>query len=183
MPILEFVTIVGAPPERVFDCARDVGLHVRSFASTRERIVGGRTEGLLELGDEVTWEARHLLLRRRMTVRITTFERPRWFRDQMLRGPFQVFHHDHYFEPDRHGTRMTDVVTFRAPFGPLGKFVGHVVLLRHFERLLDERNRMLKAVAEGETVAAAATEAGAATARSPAAAPGPGAGETSPAGI
>jgi ligand-binding SRPBCC domain-containing protein len=151
MPVLEFVTNVAAPPDRVFDCARDVGLHTRSFASTRERVVGGRTDGLLDAGDEVTWEARHLLLRRRMTVRIVMYERPRWFRDQMVRGPFRVFHHDHYFEPVRDGTRMTDVVTFRAPLGWFGNLVAHMVIAPHLQRLLEERNAVLKAEAERAT--------------------------------
>lgn len=153
MPVLELVTHVAAPPERVFDCSRDVGLHVRSLASTGERVVGGRREGLLGPGDEVTWEARHLLLRHRMTVRIVMYERPRWFRDQMVRGPFAVFHHDHYFEPSRDGTRMTDVITFRAPLGWLGNVVAHLVVGPHLRKLLEERNEVLRR--ECETAVAA----------------------------
>ena len=81
LPALLVVSFVAAPPEQVFDCARDVGLHVRSAGRTRERVVEGRTEGLLEPGEQITWEAHHLGCRRRMTVRITGFERPRWFRE------------------------------------------------------------------------------------------------------
>ena len=58
MPTIRIATSIDAPPERCFDLARDVGAHVRSTAGTGERAVGGVTIGLLELGDEVTWEAR-----------------------------------------------------------------------------------------------------------------------------
>lgn len=148
MPRIVVVAQVAAPPERVFDCALDVGLHLASAAGTGERVVAGRTSGLFELGEEVTWEARHLGLRRRMTVRITGLERPRWFRDEMVRGPFASFVHDHHFEPADGGTRMRDELVFRAPLGPLGRFVGHAVLVPHLRRFLEERNRFLKEAAE-----------------------------------
>jgi|SRR5215470_17017833 len=49
---------IAAPPERCFDLARSVELHTRSTSSTGERVIAGRTSGLLELNDEATWEAR-----------------------------------------------------------------------------------------------------------------------------
>lgn len=70
-------TRIAAPIERCFDLARDVDAHVRSSAATRERVVGGRTTGLLELGDTVTFEGVHLGVRQRLTSRITEFDRPR----------------------------------------------------------------------------------------------------------
>lgn len=164
MPVFEVVTTIAAPPERVFDCARDAGLHLRSLASTGERAVEGRSEGLLEPGEEVTWEGRHLLLRWRMKVRIVHYERPRWFRDVQVQGPFTSFQHDHYFEPVRGGTRMTDRVAFRMPLGGPGRYVGIAVVVPHLRRLLLRRNEVLRAAAEGREgtapAAAAAVAAG-----------------------
>ena len=144
------VTSIAAPPERVFDCALDVGLHLGSAAGTGERVVEGRTSGRFEMGEEVTWEARHLGLRRRMTVRITGVERPRWFRDEQVarRGPFASFVHDHHFEPAAGGTRMRDELVFRAPFGPLGRIADALVVGPHMRRFLTERARFLKDAAE-----------------------------------
>jgi hypothetical protein len=55
MPTIVVETRIAAPVERCFDLARDVDVHLRTAASTGERAVGGKTSGLLELGDVVTF--------------------------------------------------------------------------------------------------------------------------------
>ena len=59
MPLIRLETLIRAPIERCFDLARDIGLHVRSTAATREVAIAGVTKGLISLGEEVTWEATH----------------------------------------------------------------------------------------------------------------------------
>src|SRR5205085_2742312 len=83
---------------RGFDLARDIDFHTRSLAGTGERAVAGRTAGLIELGESVTWEARHLGVRQRFTARVTALARPVYFRDEMTAGAFRTFAHDHRFE-------------------------------------------------------------------------------------
>ena len=60
MTVIELVTDIDAPVPLVFDLARDLDLHARSMAHTGERAIAGRTSGLVEEGDTVTWRARHL---------------------------------------------------------------------------------------------------------------------------
>jgi ligand-binding SRPBCC domain-containing protein len=151
MARIELVTRIAAPPERCFDLARSIELHTRSTSATGERAVSGRTSGLLELGDEVMWQARHFGIRQRLTSRITAFDRPRYFRDSMVRGAFRRFDHDHYFTPDgAGGTVVWDVFDYHAPLGMLGWLVERLFLTRYMRRFLDARNREVKAVAESE---------------------------------
>ena len=112
---------IAASPERVFDAARDMDLHQRTLARTAERAIAGVTSGLIGPGEEVTFQARHLGLRLHHTARIVEFDRPRRFVDAMVRGAFASFVHEHRFEPAPTGTRMIDVVDYRAPLGPLGR--------------------------------------------------------------
>ncbi len=63
MAKIEIETKVAARPERCFDLSRDLDLHLRSMDHSGERIVAGRRSGLIELGEEVTWEARHFGIR------------------------------------------------------------------------------------------------------------------------
>jgi ligand-binding SRPBCC domain-containing protein len=147
----ETITIecaIGAPLERCFDAARDIDLHVRSLAHTRETAVGGRTSGLIDLGEEVTWCGRHFGITQQFTSRITAFERPRYFQDTMQRGVFKSFVHDHFFIPADHGTRMRDVLAFSAPFGLLGRHGEKVVLRRYLRNLLVARSATIKEAAE-----------------------------------
>jgi len=141
-------TRVAAPPARCFDLARDVELHQRSTAASRERAVAGRTTGLLGAGDEVTWEATHFGVRQRLTSRITEFDPPRRFVDEMVRGAFARFRHEHQFLSVPEGTDMVDIFDYTAPLGPLGRLADGLFLRRYMTALLRERNAYLKRAAE-----------------------------------
>jgi ligand-binding SRPBCC domain-containing protein len=148
MTTITIVTTIRAIPERCFDASRDLDLHLESMGHTGERAVAGRTSGLIELGEQVTWEARHFGIRQRFTSAITAYDRPNHFQDAMVRGAFFSFVHDHYFEPCEEGTRMTDVLAFRSPFGVLGTIVDRFVMTAYLTRLLTKRNEVVKAALE-----------------------------------
>jgi ligand-binding SRPBCC domain-containing protein len=144
MPAIRVETFIRAEPEACFDLARDVEAHVASMTRTKERAVGAITTGLLGLGDEVTWEATHFGIRQRLTSRITRFDRPRMFVDEMVRGAFDSFEHLHEFSPESGGTRMVDVFTYRAPLGWMGRLADVLFLERYMHDFLTERARGLK---------------------------------------
>jgi ligand-binding SRPBCC domain-containing protein len=148
MPRIELTTLIAAPIETVFDLARSIDAHAASQASHGERAVAGRTSGLIEEGEEVTWEAVHLGLRQRLTSRIVAMRRPTYFRDSMLHGAFKRMDHDHFFESTPTGTVMKDVFDYAAPLGLLGRFADRLFLERYMRRLLEERNQVLKQQAE-----------------------------------
>jgi len=148
MTVLCLETFVAAPIDRCFDLARDVEQHIASTAGTDERAVGGVTAGLLNLGDTVTWDARHFGVRWRLTSRITRLDQPRAFEDQQLHGPFATLHHTHEFESVEGGTRIVEIMSFSSPLGPLGRLVDVLVLGRYMRQLLERRNAYLKSVAE-----------------------------------
>ena len=145
MPIVTIETLLPAPLERCFDASRDLDLHVTSMKETAEKAVAGRTSGLIELGEQVTWEARHFGVWQRFTSKITAFDRPAYFQDSMVKGAFHSFVHDHYFEPVDEGTKMTDVLTFASPLGFIGAIVDRLILAAYLRRMLIVRNEVLKA--------------------------------------
>jgi hypothetical protein len=73
MVTLLLLTSIDAPPERVFDLARSIDAHQQSAEGTQERAIAGVTQGLIGMGDVVTWEARHFGIKQRLTVRVTAF--------------------------------------------------------------------------------------------------------------
>ena len=148
LTIIDLTTDIDAPIERVFDLARDLDLHTRSMAHTGERAIGGRTTGRVEIGDSVTWRARHFGLWWSLTSSITVVEVPVRFEDVQERGPFAWFRHEHRFESVDGVTRMHDHWEHRSPFGPLGRVVDRLVLGRYMRSLLATRNAALKQVAE-----------------------------------
>jgi ligand-binding SRPBCC domain-containing protein len=66
----------------------------------------------------------------------------------MIRGRFKRFEHDHFFEEAKTGTTMRDVVVFESPLGPIGRIVDALVLSSYLERLIAQRNQVIKAAAE-----------------------------------
>jgi len=142
-------TTIRAPIARCFDAARDLDLHVRSLAHTNETAVAGRTSGLIGLGEEVTWRARHFGIRQHFTSKITAFDFPRYFQDTMQRGAFHSFVHDHYFEERDGITTMKDVLDFSAPLGILGCIAETLVLRRYLERMLTQRAAVIRDAVEG----------------------------------
>ena len=150
MPRLILTTSIAAAPERCFDLARDVDLHLESMRSSGERAVAGVTSGLLGPDQEVTWEGRHFGVRLRFTSRITEYRRPTDFRDSMVSGPFASFVHEHKFQRTNGNTIMVDEVIFRSPLGVLGALVDRLVLVPYLRLLLSRRNRVIKQAAENK---------------------------------
>ncbi len=103
---------------------------------------------LLGPGDVVTWEARHLGVRQRLTSKITEFDAPRSFEDEQIAGPFASFCHRHEFTGRDGVTVMTDLVRYRAPFGAIGWLVERGYLDRYLRGFLERRAAHLRALAE-----------------------------------
>ena len=138
---------IEAPLQICFDLARDAEFHVESARETGERIVAGRAAGLWELNDEITFEGRHLGLRQRFSTRITQFDSPNGFVDEMTRGAFSSMRHEHRFETLNGATVMTDILEWRSPFGVLGR-VADRFIESHLRRFLTLRAARLKEHAE-----------------------------------
>jgi ligand-binding SRPBCC domain-containing protein len=151
MVVLEEVTVIHAPIDRCFDLSRSIDLHVQSTSRTGERAVAGKTSGLIESGQQVTWRAKHFGIWQEFTSKITVFDRPRYFRDEMIRGAFRLFEHDHFFVELSDGvTEMRDVLRFAAPVPLLGR-IAEMFLQPYLRRFLRERNEMLRESAESES--------------------------------
>jgi len=150
MPIIELSTLIRAPRERVFDLARSIAAHQHTAGGTAERAVSGVTAGLIGMDDEVTWEARHFGVRQRLTVRVTTFDRPKHFQDIMISGAFKRMVHDHAFAEHPTGTLMRDRFEFQSPLGILGRLADGIFLAAYLRKFLVRRNEILKRFAESE---------------------------------
>ena len=149
MPVLIIETEIGASVELCFDLARDIEIHCATTAETEERIVAGKTSGLLELGDQVTFEAVHFGIRQRLCARIVEYDRPHRFTDQMVSGAFKSLRHIHEFETSGDGTLMRDTLEWESPLGLLGKIADRLAVKKHMRDFLLARNKELKRIIEG----------------------------------
>lgn len=141
-------TIINADIQTVFDLARDIDLHQKSTFKTGEKAIEGRTSGLIELGETVTWRAKHLGFYQTHTSKITEMENPNKFTDVMLKGRFKSFKHQHIFKQEGKNTIMIDILEFESPFGIIGKLFNRFFLKNYMKNFLLERNKLIKSTAE-----------------------------------
>ena len=148
MTKIHLTTFIAAPVERVFDLSRSISLHKISMQDTREDAIAGKTSGVINVNETVTWEGKHLFKTRRFTSKITAMDRPLSFIEEMLSGDFKRFRHEHHFKAVDNGTIMIDLMEFETPYGFIGKVLNQYYLKAYFENLLTKRNNVLKEYAE-----------------------------------
>lgn len=152
MPKIVIETYIAANCHIVFDLARSIDLHKLSAQNTNEEAIGGRTVGLMELGDTVTWRARHLGIYQRLTSKMTAMDRPTQFTDEMIKGAFKSFKHVHNFQAiGENKTKMVDIFEYESPLGFLGNIADNLFLESYMTRFLKRRNAIIKQYAEMET--------------------------------
>jgi len=141
-------TQIKADIHHVFDLARDIDLHQKSTSKTNEKAIAGRTSGLIEQEETVTWRAKHLGFYQTHTSKIISMEKPNQFTDIMLKGTFKSFKHQHIFKQRGKNTIMTDILEFESPFGIIGKLFNKFFLKNYLTNFLLERNKLIKTNAE-----------------------------------
>ena len=151
MPIINLQTEINAPVSIVFDLSRSIDLHKLSTQHTNEEAIAGRTEGLIELHESVTWRAKHFGIYQTLTSKITEFEKPNFFVDEMQKGIFHSFRHEHLFQELPNGkTKMIDAFEYRSPLGILGQLADFLFLKNYMTDLLIKRNEVIKEFAESD---------------------------------
>lgn len=161
------VTPSSHAAERLFDLSLSIDEHLGSMADSGEQAIDGVTSGQIDLGETVTWRARHFGIWFTMTSQITEHDRPRRFVDEQITGPFRSFRHVHDFSSEVHGSAgaglttiggtaprastMTDTITVTSPL--FGRLAERLILVPYLRRLIRQRNRHLLAVLDAETTA------------------------------
>lgn len=150
MPKIILETIINAPREVIFDLSRSIDYHKESTKHTKEQAIAGKTKGLIELGESVTWRAKHFGFWLILESKITEFDYPISFTDEMVKGKFKSFKHEHIFEVKGEKTIMTDIFNYKSPLGFLGKLADILFLKRYMTKFLSTRNTILKGYVESK---------------------------------
>jgi ligand-binding SRPBCC domain-containing protein len=135
---------INAPIERAFDLSRSIDFHAYTQSNRGEKAIDGRTSGLINIGETVTWRARHFNISQKLSVKITKFERPYSFRDTMIKGAFKRFDHDHIFEQNNGFVKLIDIFDYNSPFLILGKIFDYFVLEDYMRNFAIQRNKDIK---------------------------------------
>ena len=139
MPTLILESLIKAPVDLCFDLIRDPRIQADP---------GPKTSGPFELGQTVTFESSRFGIRQKLTVKVTEFERPNRFVDDLVDGKFREFKHVHEFKGRDAGTLIRDTVTWISSLGPFTRVLDKLVVRRHLRNLITNRNGRLREIAE-----------------------------------
>lgn len=70
---------------------------------------------------------------------ITFVKENSYFVDEQRFGPYALWHHKHFFEPDGNGVKMTDVVHYALPLGFLGRIMNTLLVNNKLKAIFEYR--------------------------------------------
>jgi ligand-binding SRPBCC domain-containing protein len=144
-------TTINASQKICFDLSRSIDLHMSSMSHSKEKVVAGRTGGLIQKDEFVTWEATHFFVKQRLSSKIIEMEEPQYFVDEMISGAFKSLWHKHEFVQTGITTILIDDFRYEVPFGILGRLFDWLFLKNYMKILLVKRNQTIKRRAEATT--------------------------------
>jgi ligand-binding SRPBCC domain-containing protein len=148
MTKIQLDTIINAPIETVFNNCRNIDIHQYSASKTNEKAIAGRTSGLINKGETVTWKGKHFGIYILHESIISEMNFPNYFVDEQLKGHFKSFKHQHFFRQKENQTIMTDVLEYETPFGFIGKLFDKLILKNYLTKFIIYRNAILKELSE-----------------------------------
>lgn len=80
----------------------------------------------------------------RWVTEITQVNKPHFFIDSQLHGPYKIWHHQHHFEENEKGVLMTDIVTYEPPLGILGRLANKLMIEKQVEQIFAYRREYIE---------------------------------------
>jgi ligand-binding SRPBCC domain-containing protein len=75
---------------------------------------------------------------------ITQVNRGRHFIDEQRKGPYKMWHHQHFFEPQGANTLMTDIVHYELPLYLIGELAHALFVKRQLNNIFDYRYKTVE---------------------------------------
>ena len=77
---------------------------------------------------------------------ITHVSEKKFFIDEQRVGPYTMWHHQHFFKERKNGVLMNDIITYKAPFGPLGVIANSLFIRKKLESIFNYRYKTLNKI-------------------------------------
>lgn len=87
------------------------------------------------LGLKTTW-----------VTEITHVKTYEYFVDEQRVGPYFMWHHEHKIEAIQGGVLMTDIVSYKPPFGFLGSIANEIMIKRKLKEIFDFRTKAVEEI-------------------------------------
>ncbi len=75
---------------------------------------------------------------------ITSIQHLKFFVDEQRYGPYSMWHHEHIFEVTENGVLMKDKVSYKLPFGFLGRMMHPILVKKKLTKIFQYRFDILE---------------------------------------
>jgi ligand-binding SRPBCC domain-containing protein len=75
---------------------------------------------------------------------ITHVKDREYFVDNQLKGPFKLWHHQHFFRETPDGVEMRDIVNYELPLGKSGSLFGGGIVRKRVQGIFDFRKSVIE---------------------------------------
>jgi ligand-binding SRPBCC domain-containing protein len=97
----------------------------------------------MKLGTRIDYRIKLYRLPVVWKTEISGWDPPRRFEDTQVKGPYRIWIHEHLFEPENQGTRMTDRVRYRSRGGLLEPAIDALFVRSRLDRIFTFREEAL----------------------------------------
>ena len=77
---------------------------------------------------------------------ITHVKALEYFVDEQRIGPYKMWHHEHWLQETTNGVLMTDIVSYKPPFGWLGNIANHLIIRKKLQAIFKWRELALNEI-------------------------------------
>jgi len=77
---------------------------------------------------------------------ITHVAEKKFFIDEQRVGPYTMWHHQHFFKKHKNGVLMNDIITYKAPLGPLGVLANYLFISKKLKSIFEYRYKTLNKI-------------------------------------
>lgn len=110
------------------------------------KVIEGATLPLFE-GQVIEYKVTPLpLFKTTWISEITHINKPHYFIDTQLEGPYKLWHHKHFLKATGTGTEITDVVHYQVPFGIIGRILHPFIIKPKLDSIFEYREKQISQI-------------------------------------
>lgn len=144
MPVFESETVIAAPPEEVFHFMIQPE-RIKQISPPEMGLKFVDAPEILKLGDTFQFLVQTMGQLQKIRHRITVFEDPHLFVEELIEGPLPKWVHTHSFAGTaENGTVVVDKIDFEPPGGLIGLLMTESRILDHLEDGFHHRHQQLE---------------------------------------
>jgi ligand-binding SRPBCC domain-containing protein len=115
------------------------------------RVINVSNQNPISAGQEIKYKLSPVLGINLIWVsKITSLKKGEYFVDEQEQGPYAFWKHEHIIEPSDKGTLMRDIVTYKPPFGVLGRLMNSIFIKNKLRQIFDFRAQTFNTIFSGQ---------------------------------